>query len=749
MLRYSYPRAVLYGVTLSIFLSSVAEALSAPSSSDVEVDATQVALSRPLGIAFLEWENGTGETCFSHWGMISSVLLARAFASFPGVHISPGVDWAVRKLGINLSGHVGARSARAVGQMINADRVIWGCYTYHGGSWDVTIRIENVGTGEVSNPITATSEDWFDIRDHLVDQILKQLPILRPEEEPTKLHERWCKSSKALNYFIRAEADRETGRPLPQIESELYMALQNDSCCIPTLVSLSAVLAREEKMDAAKRLARVALGLAPKDPDVHRLLAVFALSAGDYSEAQQEIKATLRSDPQDPKTLELLGTLHVQQGMLSRAVADFTNCISSNPFSAGPYARLAETFAMERRFDLALTELHEAERFVSPNDLKTEQVLCLAYARCRCLPLAIEHCQRLLAIANSEQYGPQRISFWKKALLGWSARFVPAFQTNVFKPLDYSEEDIALTLRRTGLEEIGLKLLPDPLTANAQMSQVSHMLTKNGATELQKAELLFEQIAPHADGPPGPCLTAQQAFEIYKLPPGQINCFAASCLYVSMVRTLGLKAYVALVTESCDGSKAPHACAAVWMRDKYRMVLVDPSLMWFGARHKSFLVLDDLETLAIEMSNSTNLTEVQMAYKLAPHVAIIQGNLIQKLIDNRDWYQARGQLQSFLRVESSNWMGYYFQGQFAVHEGRLDDAVRLLQEANRISPDSYEVDSVLGNVFLTKGDLKGAREAYQRALQCPHPLELERRVEHAIGQIDELLAGVDADMTKR
>jgi tetratricopeptide (TPR) repeat protein len=446
----------------------------------------------------------------------------------------------------------------------------------------------------------------------------------------------------------------------------------------------------------------------------------------------------MQRDPRDPETFERLGELDAMLGMFPEATLNFTNALRLNPFSASTHARLGGLLASQQSFAGALGEVREAERFMVSGDVLTEQALCAAYSRLRRLPSAMSHCERLLQTLKERGFNPGSIAFFETALQGWRARLTAVYVTNSI-PTERSERTLATVLRERHLGETEIRLLSNPLACTPGMNLCAHQLTEGATNNLQKAELLFEAIAPHAGSRRRQRLTAREAFDIWKLPSGQFDCFASSCLYVSMARSLGLQSQVVSVTETCEGTKNPHACAAVWLTNGNQMLLVDPNLLWFGARHKAFVVLDDVQTLALHICTLPGLVGPQVACKLAPELSVVQANLLQALIDNGQWSRARERLPLLLRADGNSWISDTFKADFALHEGRPDDAITLLQKAIKANPDSGEAYGQLGNVFVTRGDLTRARESYENVLRCVVPEESAAQARQAIGQIDKIL----------
>ena len=65
---------------------------------------------------------------------------------------------------------------------------------------------------------------------------------------------------------------------------------------------------------------------------------------------------------------------------------------------------------------------------------------------------------------------------------------------------------------------------------------------------------------------------------------------------MALARAVGVKAFYVHLEEDYSGEIVYHDCAAVFVGGK--ALLVDPAYQWFGAPHKQYVVLDDLQAIA-------------------------------------------------------------------------------------------------------------------------------------------------------
>ena len=107
---------------------------------------------------------------------------------------------------------VSAEQARKIGELIEARRVVWGAYRREGGKWLVTARVLNVASGATSGELKAASADWYEVRDKLADQVLKELGVKPTEAEHQQMRRRGTSSPSALEWYSKTLAGQEAAK---------------------------------------------------------------------------------------------------------------------------------------------------------------------------------------------------------------------------------------------------------------------------------------------------------------------------------------------------------------------------------------------------------------------------------------------------------------------------------------------------------------------------------------------------------
>ena len=151
-----------------------------------------------LRVAILGFANKTGNPEAAHWRCCIKRLLSSELRKIKTVKLSGGVEYAQRQLGIGKGDALKPEQARKMGELIEAQRVVWGSYERQNEQWQVHAHVLNVASGKASGELIATSSDWFELRNGLTKQILHELNVGPSEVERQKMGRRWTNSPEAL-----------------------------------------------------------------------------------------------------------------------------------------------------------------------------------------------------------------------------------------------------------------------------------------------------------------------------------------------------------------------------------------------------------------------------------------------------------------------------------------------------------------------------------------------------------------------
>ena len=186
--------------------------------------------SGPLRVAILWFENEAGDESICHWQEGIGLLLEKQLRESKSLRMvsSVAVDFGCRQLSIRNGDEIDAATARKMGQFIEAQRVIWGSYHRKDGVWHVSLYVLNSASGEVSQRLKASSQDWFDICDQLRAGIIAELGITPSEAEEAKMSRRWTTSQVTLQWYTKAYLREKKGLA---VADELEKALAADEDC--------------------------------------------------------------------------------------------------------------------------------------------------------------------------------------------------------------------------------------------------------------------------------------------------------------------------------------------------------------------------------------------------------------------------------------------------------------------------------------------------------------------------------------
>jgi tetratricopeptide (TPR) repeat protein len=246
-------------------------------------------------------------------------------------------------------------------------------------------------------------------------------------------------------------------------------------------------------------------------------------------------------------------------------------------------------------------------------------------------------------------------------------------------------------------------------------------------------DVLRQRTATGTTVPYSSSLSAEEVFAKWNQPGILMQCQQVTFLFVALARALGITSYAVNVQEAWDGDKSSHACAAVFIGSE--TLLVDPTCPWFGVAHRRFMVLDDLQAMAVHLCMQTDLERNRIAAKLAPELALVQARLCANLINLGHWTEAMQLLPTVLRLDTTGAFSLGLQAGFALHDGHVAQAESLLHQSLRIDPWNSGLHFQLGNAYAAEGKLKEARESYIDALGCPHTDEQAARFNRAIARL--------------
>lgn len=674
-------------------------------------------------VAVLWLTDETGDPEAEYWCYTVTNLLRSKLNEAKAVRIltSDAVGYAFEQFGISAGAAFELIQAQKMGEMIEAQRIVWGSYRRENEQWKVRAYVLNVASGKTSAELIASSEDWFEIGQMLTGRILKYLGVEPTEEELQKINRRWTSSATALEWYTKAYAFQKEDKPLSEQEEFARKAIDADPEFAQAHLALAAVLGSQGKYVQTEQPIRQALKLRPDSADVHLILGLSLLFQNENEDAEREIREAHRLDPDDSEPLIRLGQIYIAKGEWDEAVSFFEKARFLEPTNAGIHASLSLAYVNKSDRNKAMIGLKEAERLSSGDtkDLNAEQMICQVYEKLGEIPKAVEHYERFIASANREGVNPKMVGFFKE-----KAKYLKATLTLSYieasMPKIYTKRSLQEKLQER-LTKDELDMVINPVASSAEMKRWAEELTEGTVTDIDKTKAIFNGLTRRIEMEGVRTQrTAREVYAAWDEPEVSFVCQEYAKLFVALARDVKLKAFYVHVEKDYSGKVVPHDCAAVFIND--RALLVDPTYRWFGVPHKDFVVLDDLQTIAhhfFQVQNTQpdqDVTLCRLASKLHPDSAWGQLRLVKALGRAEKWDEARTTLDVSLQLEPDRWDAYLLQGRFAVLDGDLEVASGYFQKALELNPESDLAHYLLACILSKQGRLKEAREEFRACL---------------------------------
>jgi predicted Zn-dependent protease len=198
---------------------------------------------------------------------------------------------------------------------------------------------------------------------------------------------------------------------------------------------------------------------------------------------------------------------------------------------------------------------------------------------------------------------------------------------------------------------------------------------------------------------------------------------------------VGLRVFFTLVKTDVVGNEVLHSCAALFSGEK--VLLVDPTYRWFGAPHKNFEIVDDLQAVVYHLNQFEDLARMTIASKLDPSSGDTQYGLALTLLNKGRTNEAIAAFNKASNLAPNDRIADYVRGAFALSEHRASEAIRFFRRSMQTVPEPGMSHYGLARALMEKGELKEARSELRATLQCPVSLEIKAWTLQALAQINE------------
>ncbi len=499
---------------------------------------TNAAPSR-LTVAVLTFEDQTGDPEAAHWRYLIRRLLATSLAEAKELRLVPAT-FGYSQLKLKRGDPVRPEQARKIGELIEARRVVWGAYRRDGEKWLVTARVLNVASGQPSTEVKTASVNWYDVRDQLVDQAIRELEVKPTAAEQERMRQRGTSSASALEWYGKTLAGQEERTPRAEQEINIRKALAADPQYGEAYGALAAVLGSQGKFELAEEAARQAVKLSPDNAHLHLVLGFALMFQGNFAQAEKELREALRLDPDEAEAYARLGECAAQAGKPDLAVACWTKAKRLDPTDAAVHAHLGDAYAKQRDRERALQELKEAER-LEPESVNAEQIIWQGYAALHEFPLAIEHLDKFVALARKEGLAPRSVDEIETLGRELKARVTP-HEIPASPPTVYTRQSLEATLRKR-LSPAEYKQVINPLASTPAMDRWAEELTRGATNDLDRAKRIFDALARHLDTGESGTRTAQEVFAAWNDRAQSFCCQEYAKLYIALARAVGIRAF--------------------------------------------------------------------------------------------------------------------------------------------------------------------------------------------------------------
>jgi tetratricopeptide (TPR) repeat protein len=247
-----------------------------------------------VAIAVLGFDASSNDLLNVSW--LVQGLIQKQLKEEHDIYLCPDIetDYALRAL--RLKSPIDRQQAALVAKLTKADWVVWGACQYDSNRLSLTAYAVNANN-TAFKCVSATSRDFFNVRDHVTFSLLGEMKIPLTGEERQSMLRRWTASALALRDYGLAEACEEKARPWTNAESYLKSAISADPKFSEAYCNLAAVLFNEGKMEEAIEAANRALDLRGNYAAARQILAVILDSEHRVADSEVEFKSAIRLDP--------------------------------------------------------------------------------------------------------------------------------------------------------------------------------------------------------------------------------------------------------------------------------------------------------------------------------------------------------------------------------------------------------------------------------------------------------------------
>ncbi len=540
------------------------------------------------------------------------------------------------------------------------------------------------------------------------------------------------KSSAVLKHLGLAMEEGIAGKPLLSIENHFREALTLDPKCAIAHQGLAHALALQNKLAEAEAEASSAIRLNANYALAHYRLGRVYLMDQFPDKAKDEFLRAILYNPDAPEPFVGLCDVREIEQHRSQALAALKEAIRLAPNDPATLARYGLLCVQAGDTNEARTQFTLAQRCLFHSNAAAEQELGIGYDVLNEPSSARRHFEAFLRQARATQARSAGIDTIERRLAALEGSISPT-RFPAAPPESIDAPTLKATLREK-LNSTDFSLVTNPLACTKEMTRFARTLVKGSVGEEQKARRLFDSVAARLDPSIGDSTrTARETFAAWDDRSTSFTCQEYAFLYIALARAVGLNSFYVTIEQDCYGRTVPHACAGVFIKNQ--LLLVDPLYSWFGAPHKSFTVQNDIQTVALYMSQLDDPRLARVAMRLAPERPITRAELAICLAHAGSIPEARSLLASAPAAEP-NWMAAYAHGLVDFYAGDLDTARAQFHSAAALAPDFSQTHFYLGIIAWRQKKLDEARDELRIILSEQQVGPLAEEARKALHKID-------------
>lgn len=301
----------------------------------------------PTRVAFLTWENGSGDPAREHWSEGLPELLGSTLEGFAPfsvlsrerVRVAEAAGQGESRENSGLT----PESAAQIGKSLGAGWAVWGRFAGTEEAWEGEWHLVACFTGERATGRTETPVELASLVRQVHLALLKQLGLSLPPPEQTRLARLMTPSLPAAQAFSRgwaawpyhSVAAKDLGDPAAAVDY-YRQGLTYDPQFVPLHTHLAEVLFALDQIREALNEYRAALELQPDCATHYARLAAVAFNGGETDNALVLFRAALQKNPRDPDIHFNFANALYRLGQLKEALREYRRAFALYPSYDAP-----------------------------------------------------------------------------------------------------------------------------------------------------------------------------------------------------------------------------------------------------------------------------------------------------------------------------------------------------------------------------------------------------------------------------